>query len=40
MHIIDAKKAEPHPWTPAAQIIDGELSYSAGADAAARLPGL
>lgn len=28
LHIVDAKKAEPHPWTPAATIIDGRLSYA------------
>jgi uncharacterized protein (DUF488 family) len=26
-HIINARKTEPHPYTSAAQIIDGELSY-------------
>jgi hypothetical protein len=29
MHILAANKAEPHPYTSAAQIIDGELSYKA-----------
>ena len=27
-HIIDAKKSEPHPFTTAAQIVDGQLSYA------------
>jgi uncharacterized protein (DUF488 family) len=27
IHIIDEKKTEDHPYTPAARIIDGELSY-------------
>jgi uncharacterized protein (DUF488 family) len=27
-HILDAKKTEPHPFTSAARIIDGTLSYS------------
>lgn len=27
VHIIDQKKTEPHPWTSAAQVEDGELSY-------------
>ena len=27
LHILDAKKAEPHPFTSAAQIVNGELSY-------------
>ena len=27
MHILDAKKIEPHPFTSAARIVDGELSY-------------
>lgn len=27
IHIIDEKKTEEHPFTPAARIIDGELSY-------------
>ena len=27
LHIIDAKKAEPHPWTSAAKVADGKLSY-------------
>ena len=40
VHIVDAKKAEPHPWTSAAQIVDGRLSYAADGDAALPLPGL
>ena len=28
LHILDAKKTEPHPFTSAARIIDGELTYS------------
>jgi uncharacterized protein (DUF488 family) len=28
IHIIDAGKAELHPFTSAARIVDGELSYS------------
>ena len=27
IHIIDAKKTEEHPYTSAARIVDGELSY-------------
>jgi uncharacterized protein (DUF488 family) len=27
LHIVDAKKAEAHPFTTAAQIVDGQLSY-------------
>ena len=27
MHILGANKVEPHPYTPAAQIVNGELSY-------------
>lgn len=27
MHILDAKKTEEHPYTSAARIVDGELSY-------------
>lgn len=27
VHIIGSGKAEPHPYTPAARIVDGELSY-------------
>ena len=28
LHIIDPKKTEPHPFTSAAQIVDGRLSYA------------
>ena len=27
IHILDEKKTEEHPYTPAARIIDGQLSY-------------
>ena len=27
IHIVDEKKAEPHPFTSAAKIVDGQLSY-------------
>jgi len=29
MHILDANKVEPHPFTSAARIVNGELSYEA-----------
>ena len=29
MHILDANKIEPHPFTSAARIVNGKLSYSA-----------
>jgi uncharacterized protein (DUF488 family) len=29
MHILDANKIEPHPFTSAARIVNGELSYRA-----------
>jgi uncharacterized protein (DUF488 family) len=29
MHILDANKAEPHPYTSAARIVNGRLSYAA-----------
>ena len=29
IHIFDEKKTEPHPFTSAAKIVDGELSYAA-----------
>jgi uncharacterized protein (DUF488 family) len=29
MHILDANKIEPHPYTSAARIVDGKLSYAA-----------
>ena len=28
LHIIDAKKTEPHPFTSAARILDGKLNYA------------
>ena len=28
MHILDANKIEPHPYTSAARIVNGELSYA------------
>lgn len=28
IHILDAKKTEPHPYTPAARIVKGQLSYT------------
>lgn len=28
LHIMDVKKAEEHPYTSAARIVDGELTYS------------
>ena len=27
-HIFDEKKVEPHPWTSAARLADGQLSYA------------
>ena len=27
LHIVDENKAEPHPFTSAAKIVDGQLSY-------------
>jgi uncharacterized protein (DUF488 family) len=29
IHIVDANKSEPHPFTSAARIVNGELSYTA-----------
>ena len=29
MHILDANKVEPHPYTSAARIVNGKLSYTA-----------
>jgi len=29
MHVLDAKKSEPHPYTSAARIANGKLSYGA-----------
>lgn len=28
IHIVDVLRSEPHPYTAAAQIVDGQLSYS------------
>jgi uncharacterized protein (DUF488 family) len=30
-HIVDQRRVEPHPWTAAARIVDGKLSYRAAA---------
>lgn len=40
LHIVDTKKPEPHPWTSAATIVDGRLSYAAPASPDLPLPGL
>jgi uncharacterized protein (DUF488 family) len=32
-HIVDAKKTEPHPFTSAARMVDGTLSYTNDRDA-------
>jgi uncharacterized protein (DUF488 family) len=32
IHILDAKKTEPHPFTSAARIVDGVLSYENDGD--------
>jgi len=32
MHILDANKIEPHPFTSAARIVDGTLSYATEED--------
>ncbi len=29
MHILDANRTEPHPFTSAARIVNGELNYEA-----------
>ena len=29
LHILGANKVDPHPYTPAARIVNGELSYAA-----------
>jgi uncharacterized protein (DUF488 family) len=29
MHILDANKSEPHPYTSAARVANGKLSYAA-----------
>ena len=28
LHILDAKKIEPHPFTSAARIVEGALTYA------------
>ena len=28
IHVLDVKKTEPHPFTSAARIVNGELSYA------------
>src|SRR6266567_3693764 len=32
-HIVDANKSEPHPYTSAARMVDGTLSYTNDRDA-------
>ncbi|PYJ37604.1 MAG: Fe-S cluster assembly protein HesB [Verrucomicrobia bacterium] len=32
IHILDANKTEPHPFTPAARIVGGTLSYASDRD--------
>ena len=32
LHIMDTKKADPHPWTSAAKLVDGRLNYAADID--------
>ena len=32
-HIVDANKSEPHPYTSAARMVDGALSYTNDRDA-------
>ena len=32
LHILGANKLEPHPYTPAARIVDGVLSYASEGD--------
>jgi hypothetical protein len=27
LHVLGATKVDPHPYTPAARIVNGELSY-------------
>ena len=40
LHIIDPKKADPHPWTSAATLVDGQLSYGRATDPELDLPGI
>ena len=37
-HILDTAATEPHPWTAAAQIIDGRLTYAAAGTDQRQLP--
>jgi uncharacterized protein (DUF488 family) len=32
LHILGANKIEPHPYTPAARIVDGVLNYTSEED--------
>ena len=38
IHILEAKKAEPHPWTSAARVVAGRLSYAAESSPELPLP--
>ena len=40
LHIVNANKADPHPWTSAATLVGGGLSYAAAGDAEPGLPGM
>ena len=40
LHIVDTKQPRPHPWTSAATIVDGRLSYAAASSPELPLPGL
>jgi uncharacterized protein (DUF488 family) len=31
VHIVDARRTEPHPYTPVARIVDGRLTYAPAA---------
>jgi uncharacterized protein (DUF488 family) len=33
IHVVDTNKTEPHPYTSAARIVDGALSYTNDRDA-------
>ena len=37
IHIVDQRHVEPHPWTAAARIVDGGLSYEAAEPEQGRL---
>jgi uncharacterized protein (DUF488 family) len=39
LHIVDSKKPAPHPWTSAATIIEGRLSYATLSSPEPPLPG-